>query len=54
MTDLYTIEVVFLLDTKLPAEEVKKQVEYAISAACTELESNKISPTYKLRELKKV
>lgn len=54
MTVLYSIEVALLLDTNLDSEEVKHQVEYAISAACTQLEQNGISPTYKMRHLKKI
>lgn len=54
MTNLYSIEVAFLLDTEVDHEELLKQIEYALNTACTELEFNKISPTYKMRELKKI
>jgi hypothetical protein len=52
--NFFSIEVKILLMTRLSREEVQEKIEFAMNAACTELERNSVSPTYRLRELKEI
>lgn len=56
MNKVYTTTVTLLLDTAsaYTLKELETALEGAMYAACTELEQNKISPTFKIEELKEI
>ncbi len=49
-----TIQLLLTYDEEKLIDEIKQELEYAMNTACTQLEENKISPTYKLGEIKEI